>query len=173
MFLFSVLFACVVGLCPSDTVFSARSFVTPNSCVVAEVDADSEKNRPLGTKYEVSGFPTLKFFPKGSAAKTPEDYDGGRTAKDFTEFLNEKCGTHRSVTGGLNELVRGVFFFDAIIGHHSLLCRLDAFPSWMSSLPNFSLLKLVHVNLSTKKLHPLRPALAPPVNIICESCRRL
>jgi protein disulfide-isomerase A6 len=40
--------------------------------VVAAVDAD--KHRELGSRFEVSGFPTLKYFPAGST--TPEAYSG-------------------------------------------------------------------------------------------------
>jgi protein disulfide-isomerase A6 len=65
--------------------------------VVAKVDAD--KYRDLGTDYGVSGFPTFKFFPKGST--TAEDYNGGREAKDFIEFLNDKAGTKRMLGGTL------------------------------------------------------------------------
>jgi protein disulfide-isomerase A6 len=49
----------------------------------------------------VSGYPTIKFFPKGSS--TPVPYEGGRTEADFVAYLNEHCGTHRAVGGGLNE----------------------------------------------------------------------
>jgi len=55
---------------------------------IANVDAD--KHRDLGSRFGVSGFPTLKFFPAGS--KEAEDYQGGRTAKDITDFINSKTG---------------------------------------------------------------------------------
>lgn len=71
-------------------------------CIVANIDADAEPNRPIAQKYGVTSFPTIKFFPKGGE---PIDYDGGRQEADFVEFLNEKCGTHRAVGGGLNEQV--------------------------------------------------------------------
>lgn len=71
-------------------------------CIVANVDADSELNRPLAQKYGVSSFPTIKFYPKGGE---PIAYEGGRQEADFVEFLNEKCGTHRAVGGGLNDQV--------------------------------------------------------------------
>ena len=32
--------------------------------VIAKVDADAHKD--LGTRFDVKGFPTIKFFPKGS-----------------------------------------------------------------------------------------------------------
>jgi len=38
--------------------------------VIANVDADA--HRALGGKYGVSGFPTIKFFPRGST--TAEEY---------------------------------------------------------------------------------------------------
>jgi len=60
------------------------------SVVIAAVDAD--QHRELGSRYEVTGFPTLKYFPAGST--TPEAYNGGRTAKDIVTFINEKAGTN-------------------------------------------------------------------------------
>ena len=54
-------------------------------------------------RYGVSGFPTLKFFPKGN--KAGEDYDGGRDLDDFVKFINEKCGTSRDPKGHLTSEV--------------------------------------------------------------------
>ncbi|RLN98790.1 hypothetical protein BBJ28_00023433, partial [Nothophytophthora sp. Chile5] len=68
----------------------ATSFKKASNVVVAEVDADNYKD--LGSKFGVTGFPTLKFFPEGSTE--PEDYKGGRSEDDFVAFLNEKAGTH-------------------------------------------------------------------------------
>ena len=41
-----------------------RAFDNVDSVLIAKVDADSE--RDLGSRFGVRGFPTLKFFPKGS-----------------------------------------------------------------------------------------------------------
>jgi len=57
---------------------------------IASVDAD--KHRDLGSRFGVSGFPTIKYFPAGS--KDPETYSGGRTAADLTDFLNRKSGAN-------------------------------------------------------------------------------
>lgn len=57
-------------------------------------------------RYGVSGFPTLKFFPKGN--KAGEDYDGGRDLDDFVTFINEKCGTSRDGKGQLTSKVSGI-----------------------------------------------------------------
>jgi len=56
---------------------------------IASVDAD--KHKELATRFEVSGYPTLKFFPAGES-KAPEAYSGGRTAPDIVDFINKKTG---------------------------------------------------------------------------------
>ncbi|QSZ37113.1 hypothetical protein DSL72_009206 [Monilinia vaccinii-corymbosi] len=55
---------------------------------IAKVDADAEKS--LGKKFDVKGFPTLKYFDGKS--KTPEDYTGGRDIDSLTEFITKKTG---------------------------------------------------------------------------------
>lgn len=75
------------------------AFKNDPKCVVARVDADAHGD--LGSKFGVSGFPTLKFFPKDN--KDGEEYSEGRGEEDFINFLNKKCGTQRVSGGGLNE----------------------------------------------------------------------
>ncbi|KAG5637160.1 hypothetical protein H0H81_005563 [Sphagnurus paluster] len=79
----------------------AATFKPESDCIVANVDGDDKKNSELTKKYGVSGFPTIKFFSKDN--KEPIDYQSGRSEADFVAFLNEKCGTHRAVGGGLSE----------------------------------------------------------------------
>jgi len=78
----------------------AVDFLPETKCIVANIDADAEVNRPVAQKYGVTSFPTIKFYPKGGE---PIAYEGGRQEADFVEFLNEKCGTHRAVGGNLND----------------------------------------------------------------------
>ncbi|CAG8615593.1 9177_t:CDS:2 [Funneliformis mosseae] len=78
----------------------AKDYAQESNCVVANVDATEHKD--IAEKYGVTGYPTIKFFPKGED-KTPIDYQGGRTEQDFIDFLNEHCGTHRIVGGSLSE----------------------------------------------------------------------
>lgn len=73
------------------------TYKNDGNCVVARVDADG--HRELGSKYDVSGFPTIKFFPRDN--KDGEEYSGGRSLNDFITFLNERCGTERQKGGGL------------------------------------------------------------------------
>ena len=79
-------------------------------CIVANVNADADKD--LGTRFGVEGFPTIKFFPAGSLEA--EDYKLGRTEADFVNFLNEKCGTKRTVGGGLTPEAGRISSLDAI-----------------------------------------------------------
>ena len=69
------------------------------------MDADASHNKPVSQKYGVSSYPTIKFFGEGEDSKAnPIAYNGGRDEQAFVDFLNEKCGTHRAVGGGLNDL---------------------------------------------------------------------
>jgi protein disulfide-isomerase A6 len=86
----------------------AAAFARESNCVVAKVDAD--KHKDLGGRYDVSGFPTLKFFSKNS--KTPETYNGGREEADLINFLNDKCKTNRLANGLLNEKAGRLAYFD-------------------------------------------------------------
>jgi len=67
----------------------ADAFAKESSVVIADVDADAHKD--LGGRFGVSGFPTLKYFKKGST--TPEDYNGGREAGDLVDWINNQAGT--------------------------------------------------------------------------------
>jgi len=71
-----------------------EAFAKSKDVVIAKVDADAHKE--LGSRFDVHGFPTLKWFPKG-ASSTPEDYNGGRTAEDIIGFINNKAGTNAKV----------------------------------------------------------------------------
>lgn len=79
--------------------------------VIAKVDATEEND--LGTKYEVKGFPTLKWFPPGSSE--PEDYNSGRDLASLIEFINEKTGLQRLEDGSLSPTAGKVKVLDDII----------------------------------------------------------
>ncbi|KAG9119775.1 hypothetical protein FRC07_005038 [Ceratobasidium sp. 392] len=81
----------------------AKTYKSESTCIVAQMDADAEVNREVAGRYNVRSYPTIKFFPKGSN-KDAISYEVGRSEADFVKFLNEHCGTHRAVGGGLNEL---------------------------------------------------------------------
>nr|KJB41847.1 hypothetical protein B456_007G124200 [Gossypium raimondii] len=75
----------------------ATAFKMEEDVVIANIDTDKYKD--LAEKYGVSGYPTLKFFPKGN--KAGEDYDGGQSLDEFVAFINVQCGTNRDAKGQL------------------------------------------------------------------------
>ncbi|XP_062143658.1 probable protein disulfide-isomerase A6 [Alnus glutinosa] len=89
----------------------ATAFKSDEVVVIANLDADKYKD--LAEKYDVSGFPTLKFFPKGN--KAGEEYGGGRDLDDFVAFINEKCGTSRDGKGQLTSTAGIVASLDALV----------------------------------------------------------
>ncbi|KAI8148916.1 thioredoxin-like protein [Fennellomyces sp. T-0311] len=89
----------------------ATAFANEPNCKVAKIDADSE--RDIGSQYDVSGFPTIKFFPAGDE-KEAVLYEGPRSESGFIEFLNQKCGTRRVVGGGLDTLAGRIAQLDKL-----------------------------------------------------------
>ncbi|XP_014225896.1 protein disulfide-isomerase [Trichogramma pretiosum] len=66
---------------------AAKKLLEQGSAVkLAKVDATIEAE--LAEKHEVKGYPTLKFFRKG----TPLDYTGGRQADDIVNWVTKKSG---------------------------------------------------------------------------------
>lgn len=71
----------------------------------------------MAQDYGITGYPTIKFFPKGSS--TPVDYSGARDESSFVSYVNEKAGTHRAVGGGLDALGGTIEVLDAIVSKFS------------------------------------------------------
>merc|ERR1711991_621001 len=95
--------------------------------VIAAVDADA--HRELGTRFGVSGFPTIKYFPKGSTE--PEDYSGGRTADDLVSYVNSKTGLSvrikKKPTAVLNLTPET---FDGAVKDESVFALVEFFAPW-------------------------------------------
>jgi len=64
---------------------------------------DATEAPKLSADYKVTGYPTIKYFPKGS--NNPEDYNGGRTADDIIKFLNGKAGTSRKIKTAPSDVI--------------------------------------------------------------------
>jgi protein disulfide-isomerase A1 len=80
----------------------AQSLAHVNTLVIAKMDATAND---VDRKYNVQGFPTLKFFKAGQK-DTPMDYDGGRTKDAFIDFLKANAAHSFEVTAveGKDEL---------------------------------------------------------------------
>ena len=96
--------------------------------VIAKVDADS--HRDLGSRFGVQGFPTLKWFPKGST--TPEDYDGGRSLDDFAKFIKDRTGVNAKVPpkppSAVIDLTDATF--DSIVLNQTSNVLVEFYASW-------------------------------------------
>lgn len=71
--------------------FARAALLLETEEINAKVAAvDCTVHRKLSEKYEIKGFPTLKYFEKG---KIVEEYDGKRTAEDMADFIKSKQQT--------------------------------------------------------------------------------
>ncbi|GIJ99868.1 hypothetical protein Aspvir_003878 [Aspergillus viridinutans] len=91
----------------------ANDFALEPNVVIAKVDAEAENSKTLAKEQGVTGYPTIKFFPKGSTE--PIAYTGARSEEAFIEFLNANADTNRAVGGGLNEKAGTVAALDEFI----------------------------------------------------------
>merc|ERR1712045_1029275 len=64
---------------------------------LAKVDTTEESS--LGEKFEVRGYPTLKFFKNGK----PIEYGGGRTADTIVSWVEKKTGPPAKALAGADE----------------------------------------------------------------------
>jgi protein disulfide-isomerase A6 len=61
--------------------------------VIAKLDADLY--RSVGSRYNVAGYPTIIYFPKGDEGKW-QTYTGERTAHKMVKFINSMTG-HKAI----------------------------------------------------------------------------
>ena len=48
---------------------------------------DCDAHQDIAQKYDVKGFPTIRYYPKGPKNGNPREYQGNRTAKDMMDFM--------------------------------------------------------------------------------------
>jgi protein disulfide-isomerase-like protein len=74
-------------------------FANEEDVVIAKVDCTVEE--ALKARFDVKGFPTLKFFSKEN--KAGEKYEGGRSLNDLVSFINSRSSKSRLPDGLLDE----------------------------------------------------------------------
>lgn len=70
---------------------AGKAFKAEDPVALVAVDATVAT---FSGKYDVKGYPTLKWFPKG---KPVQEYGGGRTADTIVPWVNEQIGTNRKI----------------------------------------------------------------------------
>lgn len=80
------------------------------------MDAEADNSKATAQSQDVSSYPTIKFFPRGST--TAEKYDGARSEDAIVAFMNEKAGTHRVVGGGLDAKAGTIEAVDSILAKY-------------------------------------------------------
>ncbi|KAF2838126.1 disulfide isomerase [Patellaria atrata CBS 101060] len=91
----------------------ATDFAAEPTVLIAKVDAEADNSRVVSQEQQITGYPTIKFFPKGST--TPETYEQDRTEAAIVSYLNSKAGTHRAVGGGLDATGGTIAALDSIL----------------------------------------------------------
>ncbi|ODO08204.1 protein disulfide-isomerase domain [Cryptococcus amylolentus CBS 6273] len=79
----------------ADAFPTDRGLICPqDKVVIAKTDADGV-GRELGSKYGVTGFPTLKWFPAGGAEPIP--YAGARDLETLSTFVTKNSGVKSNI----------------------------------------------------------------------------
>jgi protein disulfide-isomerase A6 len=94
----------------------ATDFASEPTVLIAKVDAEAENSKATAQSQDVSSYPTIKFFPRGST--TPEMYEGARSEDAIVAFMNEKAGTHRVIGGGLDAKAGTIEAVDSILAKY-------------------------------------------------------
>jgi protein disulfide-isomerase A6 len=88
----------------------ATVFKGESNCVVANLDATTSND--IADQYQVTGYPTLKFFAKDGSVK---DFEGDRGLQEMILYLNKNCHTHRKLDGHVDEKAGRVRLFDDLV----------------------------------------------------------
>ncbi|KAG4306584.1 hypothetical protein PORY_000572 [Pneumocystis oryctolagi] len=81
--------------------------------VIAKLDANS--HRELAKEHGIDGYPTIKFFLKGTSQKKGIEYQGENKESELINFINQYAGTMRIPGGNLNEMAGRISEFDSVV----------------------------------------------------------
>lgn len=89
----------------------AGVFAGDEDVVVAHLDATEYSD--FGDRFDVQGYPTVKFFGKDKKTE-PQDFNA-REIEDMVAILNEMSGKFRTSDGGLTAEAGRISSLDAIV----------------------------------------------------------
>ena len=70
----------------------AKYYKKTTSVLIARIDGDA--NPKISEKYKISGFPTMKLFPKGDYVAGGIEYQGRREIGEMARFVDMNHGNH-------------------------------------------------------------------------------
>lgn len=91
--------------------------------IIGKIDAEAENSKATAKSQGITGYPTIKFFPRGSTEA--EVYQGGRDEGSLVEFVNSKAGTFRLAGGLLNAKAGTIEAIDQIIAKFSTAAGIE------------------------------------------------
>ncbi|KIJ24621.1 hypothetical protein M422DRAFT_39078 [Sphaerobolus stellatus SS14] len=100
-------------------------FRNEKQIIIAQLEVDGDPRRIIGTEYNITSYPIIKLFPKGSNMKAPNDFLSTRDELSFVEFLNEHTGTQRAVGGGLFDTAGRIFDMDELVKEFMVASQAD------------------------------------------------
>jgi protein disulfide-isomerase A6 len=114
--------------------------------VVAKVDCDAHKD--LCSRFKITGYPTLKWFPLGQTTD-PESYSGGRSADDIIEFISSKAGVRgKKASSRVIEVTDDTF--DNVVLNYNKFALVEFFAPWCghckSLAPDYEKLAIAFAN---------------------------
>ncbi|KAG0475705.1 hypothetical protein HPP92_015391 [Vanilla planifolia] len=89
----------------------AAAYKLEEDIIFANIDSDNY--RDLAEKHGVSGYPTMKFFPKSN--KIGEHYVGGHDLSSLVTFINERCSKNRDTDGQLTSQAGVIASLDMLV----------------------------------------------------------
>jgi len=91
----------------------ATAFAGDENVIISKVDVTEHEE--LGSRYDISGFPTLKLFKARGSEVAIDSYEGPRELDQLVEYVNKHAGTHRQSDGSLSGAAGRVATLDAIV----------------------------------------------------------
>ena len=81
---------------------------------------DGTKETGLNSRYKITSYPTILYFPPNSSFPDPENspYQGPRELVPMVDFLNYVVGLNRTYEGGLRWEVGSVPALEAILAEN-------------------------------------------------------